>query len=304
MIYPKGLDNGFYSIKDNEYRIFRSAFSRTDLTFSKNSEITIDGNTYYFGYGNTTGDSDKSNSLVNKICTLANLAMTGDHEYCLVVGLPIIQYKTMKDNLRDSIMRYNGADIEYMDSKFKAKIKDVTVFAQGVGALFNIGLEDGVYISFDIGSYTINVVLVEIINGIPHIKKYDTWFNGILTLYNKVIKAINSTEGLPLEIEDAPLILSNGLNVKGEKIKDDYVKGILEDYLDDVLGKFKQNYPNHNLLPIMFSGGGAIMFSKFVANRFSNSMVLPNSQFANAIGYGNFARQKYGNTIEGRCVNV
>jgi hypothetical protein len=158
MIYPKGLDNGFYNTKDDEGRIFRSAFSRTDLTFAKESEIKIDGTTVYFGYGNMTGDNDKSNSLVTKISILANLAMTGDYEYCLVLGLPIIQCKTMKDNFRDVVMQYNGTEIEYMGKSFKVKIKDVTVFAQGLGALFNIGLEDGLYISFDIGSYTINVV--------------------------------------------------------------------------------------------------------------------------------------------------
>lgn len=304
MIYAKGIDHGFYNTKDSDYNMFRSAFSRTDSMLSDKSKIIINGTTYYFGYGNTTGDNDKSSSLVNMVSTMAILAMTGDYEYCLVVGLPIIQYKSMKDKLRDSIMQYNGYSIRYQNKEFKAKIKDVTVFAQGVGALFNIGLEDGEYISLDIGSYTINVVLVEIINGIPHIKKYDTWFIGILTLYNKVIKAVNDAEGVTLDTEDAPRILTKGLLVKGEKRDDGYVKGILEDYLDDVLGRFKQNYPNYSIIPIMLSGGGAIMFSKFFTNRFSNSMMLPNSQFANAIGYGNFAKQKYGYLLEGRCVNV
>lgn len=294
-----GLDHGYWFTKDNLRNIFKSAYSRTNDTLSDNCKIIIDNETYYFGSGTTTADTDKSDSLVNKVCTLANLSMRNANETYLTVGLPITQYLTKKDKFAESIMQYNNCSVIYQNYQYKPNIKEVNVFAQGVGALFGIGLDDGRYVSFDIGSYTINVVLVQIKNGIPHIIKYDTWFEGILTLYNKIITTINRKFDVTLSIDYAEEILTRGLNVRGEDQNLDFIKPIIRDYLENVFAKFKPNYP-FDICPILFCGGGSVFLSYILGNCFNNSMVLPDAQFANAIGYYNFGLQKYANLLEGR----
>lgn len=296
----KGLDNGYLYTKDNEMRLFKSAYSRTDMSLTDKSKIIINGDNYYFGKGNTTADADKSDNKVTEVSILANLAMTfvttGDNEYCIVGGLPIAQYKEHKGKFRDAIMRYNNSEVIYDNKLFKPHIREVDIFAQGVGALFNIGLPDGEYISFDVGSYTINVILIEIINGMPHIIKFDTWYDGILTLYSKIIFEVNRKFNVTLDIDYAEKIISRGrLVVNGENKNLDFIKLIMSDYLDNILTKFKPNYP-YSTETIVFSGGGSNLLSDMF--RFDNSIILPDSQFANATGYYNFGIQKYGNLVE------
>lgn len=295
-----GLDHGYSYTKDNLHNIFKSAYSRTNNTLTDKYKITIDGEDYYFGSGVTTSDTDKSDSMVNEICTLATLCLRDSKESYIVVGLPIAQYLTKKDKFNNAILQYNKRDVIYQGESIPINIKDVSVFAQGVGALFNIGLPDGMYISFDIGSYTINVVLVEIIKGCPHIQKYDTWYDGIMTLFNKLITEVNLRYDLTLDVEYAETILTNGLTVYGEKQDLAFLKPIMSGYLDNILSKFKPNYPYATTL-IALSGGGTNLLGNIFANCFPNSMALPNPQFANAQGYYNFGLQKYEHLLEGRC---
>src|SRR5690606_2070351 len=216
----------------------------------------INGERYYFGVEDcfSTGDVDKTDDLITKITTLADLAMNNinqpNKERILVVGLPISHYNQKKDKLAEIIMQYNECEVIYQGKKFNPNIKDVCVFAQGVGSVFNIGIDDGEYISFDIGSYTINVVLVEIINGIPYIKKYNTWYDGIMILFDKIIKEVNKKYDLNLGIEFAERILTKGLSVYGEIQNTDFLKPILRDYLENIFSKFKPNYP-HAITPIL-----------------------------------------------------
>jgi plasmid segregation protein ParM len=195
-------------------------------------------------------------------------------------------------------MQYNKCNVTYKGKQFKPNIKEVNIFAQGVGALFGIGLDDGKYCVFDIGSYTINVVLVQMKKGIPNIIKYDTWYVGILTLYSQVITAVNRRFELTLDIDYAEDIMKNGLNVRGEKINLDFIKPIIRDYLESIFAKFKPNYP-FDICPILFVGGGSIFLDKILLNCFRNSMILPDAQFSNANGYYNFGIQKYGHLLKG-----
>jgi hypothetical protein len=296
----KGLDHGYLFTKDNERRIFKSAFSYTDNSLSDKSKIIIDGITYYFGYGNTTADVDKTDNLLNKVCTLANLAQSKYDECCLVVGLPIIQYKEKKDKLVESIMKYNESEVIYMNHSFKPNIKDVTVFMQGIP--YGIGLSDGEYIGIDIGSYTINVSSIEIINGIPHIIKFDTWFDGILTLYRDIITEVNRRFDLTLELQYAEKILSKGLMINGQKEDISFLKLIIQGYLDNIFSKLKPNYPNYATTLMLLSGGGSILLNNIISKFYTNIMLLPDSQFVNATSYYNFGLQKYGDLLERRRI--
>lgn len=294
-----GQDHGYKYFKDSSHNIFKSEYSRVNNTLTDKYKIIIDGENFYYGNGIPTADTDKIDSLINEVSTLYDLALHGNNEHFLVVGLPITQYIDKKDKFAETIMQYNKREVIYNDKLFKPNIRDVTVFSQGVGAIYNAGLSDGLYISFDIGSYTINVILVEIIDACPYIKKYDTWYNGILTLFNKVITEVNKRYDLSLDIESAENILTKGLNVYGERQNIDFIKPILVDYLENIFTKFKPNYP-YATTPIVLSGGGANLLGNIFVRYFNNSMVIPDAQFANAIGYYKFGLQKYGYYLERR----
>jgi hypothetical protein len=218
----------------------------------------------------------------------------------LVVGLPIGQWKEKKDKFAEEIMKYNLSEVIYMNHKLKPNIKEVTVFTQGV--FYNIGLSDGEYISLDIGSYTINAELIEIINGIPHIIKFDTWFDGILTLYRDVIAEVNRRFDLTLDVQYAEKILTNGLSINGQKEDISFLKYIIQGYLDNIFSKIKPNYPNYATILMVLCGGGSILLNNIINKFFPNTMLLPDSQFVNATSYYNFGLQKYGNLLERRRI--
>lgn len=286
----KGLDNGNTWTKDNEGRIFKSAFCYQDTTLTDNNKIIIDGTTYYFGIGNSTIDVDRTESKINEICTLANIAMTGTDEYYLVVATPIALYKDKKETLRNTVMNYNGHEIIYNDKIINYRIKEVEVCAQCLGAFYSMNCKEDL-ILFDIGSYTINVVLIEFENGKPKITKFDTWYNGILSLFTSIINEVNRRFDLSLEDRYAQRILKNGLSIEGEEKNLDFLKEIIIDYLEPILTKFK-TYP-YKTVPIALLGGGAILLQNTFEKRFKNSFVIPNSQFANANGYYNYGLQKF-----------
>lgn len=191
-------------------------------------------------------------------------------------------------------MSYNSDEVVYNDNLVDIHIDDVTVFAQGAGVLFNYPIPDGMYIVFDVGSYTINVVMIELLNGIPHILKYNTWYDGVLTLYEDIIKETNRKYDTTLELHDIDSILKYGLSVKGIKQDTNYINVMQSDYLDKILTKLKLNYKSYATTPILICGGGGNLLQKLFNGYLNNAILMPDSQFANAIGYYNFGIQKYG----------
>ena len=63
--------------------------------------------------------------------------------------------------------------------------------------------------------------------------------------------------------------------------------------------KFKLRY-DYATTPILICGGGGSLLQKMIEGEFHNSILMPDSQFANAIGYYNFGLQKYGCYAERR----
>lgn len=291
MVY--GIDNGYHYLKDSDRHIFKSAIQRTDNSLVGDNHILINGVNYYFGKGDTTADIDKIDSTINKVCTLASLAMHGSGDYYLVVGLPINQYHSKKDKFKQTIMNYNHSEVMYQNKWLDIRILDVTVFAQGAGVLFRYPIPDGKYIILDVGSYTVNCVLVELIDGIPQIIKYDTWYTGILILYGNIINAVNQQYELSLDMMEAEDILKRGLNVNGTMVDLRLLDIVKEEYLDSIFTKFKLRY-NYATTPIIICGGGGALMQSMIEDEFHNSILMPDAQFANAIGYYNFGLQKYG----------
>ena len=288
------IDNGYHKTKDSQHRIFTSAFTYHDTMLSDSNKIIIDGKEYFFGSGNITADVDKIDHIINKVGTLASIAMCGSNEYYLVVGLPIIQFKEKKDKLRNMVMEYNGSEVVYKGCTVNFRIKDVLVCPQGIGALYTMKNVSDDRILFDIGSYTINVALVEFENGNPKIRKRDTWYNGVLGLYQNVIDEVNRQFDLTLEASYAEKILSTGvLLIDGNAMDLSILKPIISDYLEPIFTKFKLNYEEHKTTTTILIGGGANLLHAPFEKTIKNSMVIPDAQFANVMGYYNYGLQKF-----------
>ena len=291
----KGIDNGYLYTKDNEKRIFRSAYSVTDYTMS---DIIIDGTGYTVGSGNFTVDVDKTHSDINKICTIYNLALSGPQEYYIVAGLPIAQFKTQRESFREAILKYNGCEVIFKDQQFKYKISDVFIFPQGAAALMTADLKDGEYIIFDIGGLTIDIGYIEISGGKPIMIKNDTWYKGAQKLYSQIIHVINNRFSLTLEPRYSEKILVHGLEIDGEVQDISFLEPIFNNYIEPIITELQLNYPSKTT-KIYLCGGGVTALGGIFLSRFKSVIILPDSQFANAIGYYNIGCRRFDKYIKG-----
>jgi plasmid segregation protein ParM len=280
----KGLDTGYRFTKDNEHRIFASAYSTNDRTITGANKITINGKDRYVGVGAMTSDVDKIDTELNEACVINNLAMTGEYEYCLTVGLPIGQFKAQKDKFKERILDYNKCDVIYNDKEFDVKIKDVFVFPQGAAALYSIPRNNSDKIIIDIGGLTFDIAYVETILNNPSITKSDTWYKGMRTLYSGIIQEVNLKFGLRLEISEAEKILLKGLRINGVEQSLDFLQPTLCNYLDPIADEIRMNYPTETT-QIYICGGGARILYNALARRFKQVILIPDCQFANALGY-------------------
>lgn len=288
-----GLDVGYSHTKDSELHNFRSAYTRDSVAIGK--KLIIDGVNFQVGSGIMTSETDKTNAEINKVCTIYDLVCTNTQDVILSVGLPVAQYKVQKHKLKQSIMEYNKCQVQYDNREYKVQIKDVLVNPQGISSLYSLeGTRmDGEIIVVDIGGLTIDTSLIEFSTLGSKILKYDTWFKGIRTLYSDIISETNNTYGTKLENIYAETILKNGfIKVKGNVYKLDYLKPILQNYIDQITEELKLKYP-YETCPFYLTGGGAGLLANSFAKRFNDVNCINNGQYANAIGYERIANYKY-----------
>lgn len=291
----KGIDNGYSYTKvvgNNERLIFKSAYSTSDKVVSGTSHLSIDNKDYYVGVGKMIFDPDKTNHEINMVTTLYSLAQSGNDEYFLVVGLPIGQYSRQKESLKESILNYNKRKVYYKDNPLNFKINDVTVYLQGAAPLYTLNRTNGEYIILDIGGYTIDIALINMMYGKPTILKHSTSFTGITTLYNKIAEIINNKYGLTLLSSDVEKILVNGLKIDGKEIDLTFLTELYNSYLDELLVDFNRDYNAHTT-DIYLCGGDARLFYPMLKNEYPHILLIPDYQFANANGYYAIGIQKY-----------
>lgn len=288
----KGLDVGYAYTKDDKGNKFRSAYSRINHGISNSNQIVVDGETYFVGTGKMTTEADKTHTDINKICTVMNLAISGDTDYVLGVGLPIGQFETQKEKLKTSIFEYSNSEVIYRGKTLDFNIRDVLVYPQGASAIYSFDKTDRELLLIDIGGITIDISLLDITTEGINILKVDTWYAGLRTLYSKIIEITNNEFSLKLENDYAEKILLNGLQLHGERQDMSYLKPVLLDYVEFISDQLKTNYPT-DTTPIYLVGGGAYLLHSSLNKRLQNVKMISNPQFANANGYYKQASLKY-----------
>ena len=289
----KGLDVGYRATKDNEGRIFLSAYSYYDKTILGSKCLTIDGKDYYVGRGMQNSDMNKTNSEMNKVCTFYNLCLSGGGVFQLCVGLPVAQYQKQKQALKESILEYNHCKIEYNRVPISFMIKDVYVVMQGVASLYVDPSLIGDFIVIDIGGWTVDTSLVRLGSTESSLETHDTWYKGIRTLHSSVIEKVNNEFELTLEPDYAEEILKNGYAiVDGKKEPVDFLKPFLQTYVNEMIDEIKLKYPWRSTNIVLVGGGALLMYGAF-RKHFPNCLVMPDPQFSNAKGYYAIACSKF-----------
>jgi len=295
-----GVDQGYSHTKTSEGTIFPSRISTEEYMIGESTEVKVEGKPYIVGEGNIEVEINKVNKDLTRVCILTSLAQSGEYaEYQVVTGLPIGLYKGQKEQLKEMLLNNKRVEMEYNKQRRVISITRAEVFPQAAGIFYVLDRRE--YEDFnsvvitDIGGRSVDFALFEKLNSKWKLTKYSTVMEGTLTLYSKIINLINSRFELSLKVEDGETVLRKGLQIYGEKQDLSFTMQIVADHIEAIHRELFLNYPIKTSKHVL-GGGGAYLFKNVITRKIPGTIIAPNSQFANAIGF-----KKVGEALWARC---
>jgi len=285
-----GLDNGNKCIKTSEGYISEAGFIKSNNEPISTSNLLIyEGKFYSIGSSRLGVQMDKTVNQDAFILSLPAIAdainkaqVEGEVDVILGVGLPIVNYGTLKKKFREYFLRQ---DIKFNFNKkdYAINIVDCRTYPQGYSALITVfnSYKNLLCNVIDIGGYTIDFFRVE--NGIIDIKSCYSLPDGIITLIANVQQEllkmnIRLTEG---QVQD---IIAGKEPVIFEVDVKEMVEVFAKDYTENILSKI-QEYGFEFRNATVFTGGGSMLLKRYIeeSSRVKYADFL--DQFANARGY-------------------
>jgi plasmid segregation protein ParM len=281
-----GIDLGNFGVNTSENDFFYSRIS--DISnFSEENKINYEGADLYIGDGEFSTDwnkSQKENTLPLLFSALAR--SSNENLFQVVLGLPIQQFKTNKNDFQKYIEENRGKTIIYKGIRREIIITDVLVAPEGAAAYYNLSIEqkqtigNKTLIIVDIGGRTTDVCLFEN----KKIKNVRTIPVGMLNVYKDIIDYINTTYTEDYNLEDGELILKEGLFLRGKQRDISFMQPILQRYFNSIYKDLQLNF-NTSKGYILLTGGGSLVFNKAFKNRLDNLIMSDDPVFDNAKGF-------------------
>lgn len=267
-----GVDVGNYYTKTSEGISFLSKVSEKK-NILKNEEIRIGDNIMYLGEGEFDTEYRKAYKT-NYLYLLKGAIKKSTREVRnnkIIVGLPISQYKTDKDYLKNRILESGIAS-------------DVEVVPEGVLTIRKTG------ILVDIGGRTTDICLIYEEGMVNKIIQPYSLPIGMLNVEGELIESINNMYGLDLTLEDHDRILKYGLRINGEE--KEFSLFAYKNYVEKIVNRIQINY-SIKTNDIFLVGGGAKRLYNSFKKRLPQVRLIENAFFANAIAFYNYGRGKW-----------
>lgn len=206
----------------------------------------------------------------------------------LGIGLPLSHYR-LKD---DYINYFKGEDIrfKYNNKGYLVNIKEVMCFPQAISGLmpFYVKYKDIDFLNLiDIGQVTVDAV--KIFKGKPILDSAVSLNYGMMKLVKSIQEDVRKETGI--EIEEVQIELS----LQGRKAVyfNESIENIIENtklkFINDLFDELKENGFELQATMNLLMGGGASIIQSSLDSRENSRIVyfevLPQAQFANALGY-------------------
>ena len=189
------------------------------------------------------------------------------------VGLPPTHCATLSGKMKNYYhSRFDdGITFEYNGYVFQLKLNICEVFPQDFSAVitYNPKNEDSIlkkfkrYYAIDIGGYTVDVV--PIVNGNPDVSKCASKELGVLKMYDSIIPRVEMETGTTLSAADIEAVLKKENTILDEK-EIELIHECAEDWLENIINQLKQSGLEFATTPVVFMGGGAQLFKKYIRN--------------------------------------
>jgi plasmid segregation protein ParM len=285
-----GLDNGNKCIKTSEGYISEAGFIKSNNEPISTSNLLIyEGKFYSIGGNRLSVQMDKTVNQDAFILSLPAIAdavnkagIEGEADIILGVGLPIINYGTLKRKFREYFLRQN-IEFNFNKKDYAINIIDCRVYPQGYASLVTVfsSYRNLLCNVIDIGGYTIDFFRVE--NGIIDVSACYSLPNGIITLIANIQQELLKTN-IRLTETQIQEIITGKEPVLFEADIMEVIKVMSEEYVENILAKIEE-YGFEFRNPCIFTGGGSMMLQKFIEKCSRVKYVDFLDQFANARGY-------------------
>lgn len=275
-----GIDIGNALIKSSSGIVFESKITTIEPLNATDS-VTINGVTYYLRHGDYDTTYRKVDKKYYMPMLLSSIALSSDKPVCLILGLPLSQYREDKARLTNMVMQNGSTSIALNGVTKNINIIDVDVFPEGV-----VTLEDSFQgIVVDIGGRTTDCALITNIRDVRKINNPLSLPYGTINLYGDIIKTLNKEFSLDLNLGDAERIMTAGLYLDGKKQSIDFLEEIFKNFAEKIVNSLRVEYSTRTNL-INLTGGGSSILYKYIKKILGEGVMLQeNPIMANANAY-------------------
>lgn len=210
----------------------------------------------------------------------------------LGVGVPPIHFSSLMQPTLDYYKTHfaDGVSFIYNDYNFNLKLNECACYAQDLAAVVSYPKKkdtDSVvnfssYYAIDIGGQTVDAITF--INGRIDLKKCDTKTIGVLTMYEGIVRDIEADTGKHLSKDLIERVLRNEPTILSEEIKL-LIQKHAGNWLNYILGSLIQFGMDFDSYPVLFIGGGSLLFKRFIDEYHLVKYEFINNPNANALGY-------------------
>lgn len=297
--------------KDSTKYCYKNAFGmqkgkfRTKVQKVENLGVDLSNGTYLVEYNGSQYligdmvDENKVNfdlskeSIEHKLAVYLSVFKVLTDVQCtkvkLSVGIPINLYKNSKfrEEMKSYIMNNNFVNITVNGKNMKFSITDVLVLPEACGDVYSHMYEYKKIRATIIDIGGLNVNICQYTNATPNLNSMLTCNLGANILRNKIAKELGEKYGIIISPEDIKQILQDGvLYLDGEEQAEsrEVISDMMKAHLDEIISFTKQNGISlNNNGKLVFAGGGSLLLKNFIKEKFKNSEICEDSQFANVL---------------------
>jgi len=206
----------------------------------------------------------------------------------LGIGLPLSHYR-----LKDEYINYfkkENIRFKYNNKRYLANIKEVMCFPQAISGLMPFyGRYNGIdFLNLiDIGQVTVDAV--KIFKGKPVLDSAVSLNYGMMKLVKSIQEAVRKEIGIEMEEVQIELSLQGRKTVYFNEDIEKIIENVKLKFINDLLDELKENgFELQATMNLLMGGGASIIQSSLDGcenSRIVYYEVLPQAQFANALGY-------------------
>ena len=286
-----GIDLGNANVKTSKGVVFESKL-KPGITKMNEKDIKV----IYDGIEYTVGSYDgalniskrkyfKNAYKVNLLTAIAKSVKANNITTDIVVGVPVDLFndKKLTEEIKSHIESFGTQKITINDIEKTINIENVAVFCESAIVFSDREkFKNKKTLVIDFGGGTIDISFWD---GLT-LTKSRTYKDGMITLYENIIKQINDKFGTSLNSNIAiRMIGKNTFKIDQEEKNIGFINSIVETYIDGLTSYINQYFDFESADTIQLIGYGAIQLEKNIKEEYDKAELHPNAAFANANTY-------------------